>query len=1214
MEVAELETETGVSKSSTSVSESSKQQVIQNGGESSNATVEISKPENEEKTTKSVKIEDCPDDSSDGENNVTTSVVVTVNKKIIVEQKEKSPEKNDEGTDEDEEIIEEIVESESEVESSEKVCVVQKPVAEAKTEIPSTNNTQPKDDPIIETKTNSEGTPAVSKPEPVIVVEEPPQKQETIIPITKNTDTIIQTAQPITKTTTNETKTDIETITEVTQSIKLSPQQVKVDSDIERPTAQPALVSAPEAVTAAPSIPSQQLPIDGTQQIQLQEKQRQDNINNTLKEIISDIDRVIEQEDGQQQKHNYEVQQEQRRKEQQRLDEQQRLAQQLQYQQYLNQQQPEFMPQQTPYYQTQPALRGQHPTVATKTVSNEESRSETGYVKKNESYEVEEHDGFRMARSSKTTVQESHSPMYMTQKEQRSMSLPYWKNQNTEESSSTISKRVDLQKIFTPATDCEEIIPKNRKLYASSAFYSPNLHPTVEDQVALARRISHSLSDISNHTSKGQSMYVNRKKRSVKWVHEGSGKGQPDIQEYNEEYKENENNYNDKNLLRLVMNPRGQVRDLNSVREPLSETGLLSPDRCAELVTALNAPKGRGAELFAKRRRKAEKWIVDETNAGIESPSGLIDHQQQPYKPTSPASMVPAYSDVGIHRVQLNMQQDKIQDKYSQPSLKIIKSPWEAALETGSASNAFEEDQQGCKVYQPKSSSSSSQRDLAYKPNIPQGWKAPAVVLPKAVSPYNEIANFVEATTKIEQVSSAAKKCEEITQKDEDEIIHLMTKTKLIIPKQEQQHMKTVPYAENDYVSYDSALQQLQNVLEGCEKREMEMLHEQQKLQQQIKPEYQVGEMFSQRKQSVSPDKEYESNNEVAIIEKQDENEDYVKVPVKDLISTFEQQVVAEKIAAETQIIIKPIAKKPKVMNIQEQNEPAKQGEYKGLFRPVDTEEDHQQKTTEEEKESFKCDTDFPQQQNDEKQQWQNSKELYVPKEIPLESYAPPPQTSHYIPPSSGFPVYQHPSSSFAAPIENKPYSGFPLTKPATDPYNQVQQQQQQQQQQHSFSRTPQPQKQQSWTPTLSSAHPSPVSFNPSPLPYNKLAKFEQPDPSPIQSYQTPYQQRPLDVPTLNKPANVSPTIFSSSPMKSHYVTQTSPRPQSQQFPSQDYKSYNAGGFVNDRIPMVSSVDLSNCQNFNNSARGWGGVKKHEPYRPMVVTAKPVGNLRYSDF
>ncbi|XP_032311699.1 uncharacterized protein LOC6504358 isoform X23 [Drosophila ananassae] len=87
------------------------------------------------------------------------------------------------------------------------------------------------------------------------------------------------------------------------------------------------------------------------------------------------------------------------------------------------------------------------------------------------------------------------------------------------------SKTVDLRKIFTPATDTKEILPKNRKLYASSAFYSPTLHPTVEDQVELARRISHSLSDISNQTSKGQSMYVNRKKRSLKWVHEGSAQG-----------------------------------------------------------------------------------------------------------------------------------------------------------------------------------------------------------------------------------------------------------------------------------------------------------------------------------------------------------------------------------------------------------------------------------------------------------------------------------------------------------------------------------------------------------------------------------------------------------------------------------------------------------------------------------------------------------------
>lgn len=60
-------------------------------------------------------------------------------------------------------------------------------------------------------------------------------------------------------------------------------------------------------------------------------------------------------------------------------------------------------------------------------------------------------------------------------------------------------------------------------MFASSAFYEKGFHPTVEDQVELARRISSSLSDISNKQSKGQSMYVKRKKRSVKWVHEGEG-------------------------------------------------------------------------------------------------------------------------------------------------------------------------------------------------------------------------------------------------------------------------------------------------------------------------------------------------------------------------------------------------------------------------------------------------------------------------------------------------------------------------------------------------------------------------------------------------------------------------------------------------------------------------------------------------------------------
>ncbi|XP_017492784.1 PREDICTED: uncharacterized protein LOC108380860 isoform X5 [Rhagoletis zephyria] len=371
--------------------------------------------------------------------------------------------------------------------------------------------------------------------------------------------------------------------------------------------------------------------------------------------------------------------------------------------------------------------------------------------------------------------------------------------------SSNATKHIDLRKIFTPASDTEEILPRNRKLYASSAFYSPGLHPTVEDQVELARRISNSLSDISNQKSKGQSMYVNRKKRSVKWVHEGSGQDSS-VQEknYQEEFKENnlalgETTSTTQNSstpiqvpLRLLMNPRGKVRDITSVGDSFNiEASLLSPDKCAELVTALQTQKGKGAELFAKRRRKSEKWVVDETNTGTQSPSGLPDyHQHQQVKPPTSPSILPAYSDAGKHRVQLNLHQEQVLEKYVKPGLKVIKTPWEAALETGSASSAFVEDvkltphhtptptlspkpapqyqfagstvpdavsyndgyttdynitpshklHEACFPTCKPNFSSNPQRDLAYKPSLPQGWKAPSVTLPKELYLPKEIS------------------------------------------------------------------------------------------------------------------------------------------------------------------------------------------------------------------------------------------------------------------------------------------------------------------------------------------------------------------------------------------------------------------------------------------------------------------------------------------
>lgn len=278
-------------------------------------------------------------------------------------------------------------------------------------------------------------------------------------------------------------------------------------------------------------------------------------------------------------------------------------------------------------------------------------------------------------------------------------------------------KQVDLQKIFTPATDGEEILPKNRKLYASSAFYSPGLHPTVEDQVELARKISHSLSDSNNHQSKGQSMYVNRKKRSVKWVHDGDGEetiSQHD--QYDEESKENQyenrvsssSQYYEKVPLKLVMDPRGQIQDLSSTRyhDLNVDPGMLSPEICADLVSALHAPKGKGAELFAKRRKKSEKWIVDEqhtTNAASQNLPDITYGQSG-----VPLSVPLQYSSFDA--------QYPPYDQSSFPQKPFYKSePFEKVS-----------------IY-PKTEVMSSSRDLAYKPSIPRGWNAPPPSLPKGL-------------------------------------------------------------------------------------------------------------------------------------------------------------------------------------------------------------------------------------------------------------------------------------------------------------------------------------------------------------------------------------------------------------------------------------------------------------------------------------------------
>ncbi|XP_072745216.1 uncharacterized protein [Anoplolepis gracilipes] len=189
---------------------------------------------------------------------------------------------------------------------------------------------------------------------------------------------------------------------------------------------------------------------------------------------------------------------------------------------------------------------------------------------------------------------------------------------------------INLQKLLTPASDSHELQSKSKKMFASSYFYAPT-HPTVEDQVELARRISHSLSDVKNVKSKGQSMYVNRKKRSVKWIHDGNG--------VEDEEESITTVHKDKLPLKCVMNPCGKVLDIQGIQALGEEVNIApvpkNPEKLFDIVRDLNNQRGRGAEIFAKRRKRSEKWVVDQEQSQTQIPITPVT----PKTPTYPEKL-----------------------------------------------------------------------------------------------------------------------------------------------------------------------------------------------------------------------------------------------------------------------------------------------------------------------------------------------------------------------------------------------------------------------------------------------------------------------------------------------------------------------------------------------------------------------------------------------
>ncbi|XP_068153133.1 pharyngeal muscle protein 2 isoform X2 [Drosophila tropicalis] len=717
--------------------------------------------------------------------------------------------------------------------------------------------------------------------------------------------------------------------------------------------------------------------------------------------------------------------------------------------------------------------------------------------------------------------------------------------------STNVSKAVDLRKIFTPATDAPEILPKNQddNAFETHSLYKENSEASMTPELTKLEKMP----------------------------------------------------------LKLIMNPRGQMRDYNSLKESINiEAGLLSPDNCAELITALQLHKGRGAELFAKRRKKAENWVVDETNAGTQSPSGIPDYQQYQPRPTTSPNIVPAYSDAGKHRVQLNIHQDQLIEKYSKPGLQVVKSPWEAALQTGSASSAFQEETRyrsqtpivsaaspsnydredfsysgSNRPFVPPPSASvqqevpytkpsvptpvNPQRELAYKPSVAQGWGGRNVELPREYSEYFEpVSSGEEDSNVVRGDMRRSSDCARM-----------------------ERWCNPSPDFTMDVQNRLHQLEQFQQYFLEQQKRELELLKLRESMRLWRSQAHRKAKSLDTTTKAPAKVISQEIRQEVVDNEQQ--------VNVRELISSFEQQSLRE------------YEESLQYVSRQSHPVPLEKNNSSQADRNV---ENHVNLDADVEVEELFANSE-------------NNEGLYIPKEISLASYVPPPNQyqapaqSQYQPayPGQGFTSNDGVSgaSNYAsrfAPTNESSASfsaggngAFPLSRP-TSGFNTssvapgaVPRQQ--------FNAPSSYQK----VPQGSSQSAPPVNFNPSPLSFDKLSKFEQPDQYQGNSYGSPsphpQQQRYLNPRYGSNVRNTSPSPFglgASSPVDPVLSSPISTPNLGQQQSLNKYQPYRPAPAQN--------------QSFNNCARGWGsGLGSARQGAPVPRgTIASAGNLPYSDF
>ena len=179
----------------------------------------------------------------------------------------------------------------------------------------------------------------------------------------------------------------------------------------------------------------------------------------------------------------------------------------------------------------------------------------------------------------------------------------------------------------------------SEKLFSDSAFYDEPSHryPTIDEQMSMCKKIAQSLTSAANRRAKGARMFLKRKRKSNKWIHDeltrfscSEYSSEPgdvaDLDDLDSELYVGEGGSKPLFTFRIpsIAGQRNEPTKMSLSKDEFERLRLgstkcdhhtVSPDMCFSIAADLHSnTRNKGAKLFHRRQQRVEKFVVDESN------------------------------------------------------------------------------------------------------------------------------------------------------------------------------------------------------------------------------------------------------------------------------------------------------------------------------------------------------------------------------------------------------------------------------------------------------------------------------------------------------------------------------------------------------------------------------------------------------------------------